>query len=447
MAMAAKRSLNARNLEALGAAALAQLLIELSSGNALIQRRLRLALAASAGAEAAAQEVRKRLAAIARSGSGLDAGRRKLLLAELEAQQQTISGLIASADPALALELQLRLLELSEGVLERCETCFDELIELFQRGVTVLVNLATSASIGPELLVESVAELLQAAHYGQFDTLIPALAPRLGEAGLRQLEEALLDNGGLSHHSRWQLALGRGDLDAYLTLFSPERLRWPDTAAEVADQLLRGGRAEQALAVLEHAREATEYQAAEAWHAIRFAALEALGRHEQAQQERWQVFCDSLSVPLLRDYLSRLDDFADLELEQRAFAVAEAHAEPLAALEFLILWPSLARAARYVIDNWQQWDGDNFEIYVPAAERLSADHPLAATLLLRSMVIFALAMGRSNRYRYAVQHLRQCEQLEARIDAWQGFESHTSFVGRLRQEFGTKWSFWQQLER
>ena len=55
--------------------------------------------------------------------------------------------------------------------------------------------------------------------------------------------------------------------------------------------------------------------------------------------------------------------------------------------------------------------------------------------------------SRSKRYRYAAEHLRQCERLEARIDDWQGFESHASFVGRLREAFGQKWSFWQLLER
>jgi hypothetical protein len=72
---------------------------------------------------------------------------------------------------------------------------------------------------------------------------------------------------------------------------------------------------------------------------------------------------------------------------------------------------------------------------------------LAASLLLRTMVMFALAMGRSKRYRYAAEHLRQCERLEARIDDWQGFESHASFVGRMREAFAQKWSFWKLLER
>ena len=60
---------------------------------------------------------------------------------------------------------------------------------------------------------------------------------------------------------------------------------------------------------------------------------------------------------------------------------------------------------------------------------------------------FALTTGRSRRYRYAAEHLRQCELLDARIDDWQGFESHTSFVGRLRETHARNWGFWQLLER
>ncbi len=85
-----------------------------------------------------------------------------------------------------------------------------------------------------------------------------------------------------------------------------------------------------------------------------------------------------------------------------------------------------------MIEHCHDWDGDAYEIDEPAAERLSADHPVAASLLLRSMVVFALSMGGSKRYRYAAEHLRQCERLEARIDDWQSFESHASFLGRLR---------------
>jgi len=445
--MAVKHTLNVRNLEALGAATLAALLIEVSSGNAVIQRRLRLALAAAGGAEAAAQEVRKRLAAIRRSTTFIDSARRKALLADLEAQQQAITGPIAAADPDLAVELQLRLLELGEGVLDRCSDSTGAVVGLFQRGVDGLASLARAAVTNPEALVEHAADLLQENGYGQFDGLIPALAPVLEDAGLLRLQDALLERGGVDRFTMEQLAQGRGDLEGYLELFEPAQLAWPGTAAEVAGHLLQGGRAEEALAVLERAADASQLMQAEDWHATRIAVLDALGRSVEAQQHRWLVFSHTLSIPLLREYLQRLEDFADVEAEDRALVVAEQHPQPLAALQFLVFWPSLSRAARYVIEHLEAWDGDAYDIVEPAAERLSADHPLAATLLLRAMVVFALARGRAKRYRYAVEHLRQCERLEARIDDWQGLESHSSFAGRLREAFGQTWRFWQLVER
>lgn len=445
--MAPKRTLNARNLERLGATALAELLIEVSAGNAVIQRRLRLALAAAGGLADVAQEVRKRLATIARSGTFIDSSRRKALLQDLEAQQQAITGAIASADPSLAVELQVRLLELSEGVLDRSSDSTGAVIGLFQRGVYALASLSGSAGTSPASLVEHAAELLQENGYGQFDDLIPALAPVLGEAGLLQLEQALLERGGVDRCTMEQLAQGRGDLDGYLQLFEPSQLSRPETAAEVAAHLLKGGRPEQALAVLDRASKSAQIMHAQPWHTTRIAVLEALGRSDDAQQQRWQVFCTTLSIPLLRDYLMRLDDFTDAEAEQRALLVAEQHHLSLVALQFLVFWPALPRAARYVLEHWEAWDGDAYEILEPAAERLSAAHPLAATLLLRSMVVFALSMGRSKRYRYAADHLRQCERLDACIDDWQGVEPHSSFAGRLRETYGQKWSFWQLIER
>ena len=65
--MASKSTLNASNLEALGAERLAELLIEISTGNASAKRRLRMELAGSRSPAELAKEVRKRLTTIARS--------------------------------------------------------------------------------------------------------------------------------------------------------------------------------------------------------------------------------------------------------------------------------------------------------------------------------------------------------------------------------------------
>ena len=70
--MTSKNTLNAKNLEALGAERLAGLLIKISTGNAAAQRRLRLALAGAQSPNEVAKEVRKRLTTIARSRSFVD---------------------------------------------------------------------------------------------------------------------------------------------------------------------------------------------------------------------------------------------------------------------------------------------------------------------------------------------------------------------------------------
>ena len=59
--MASKTTLNAKNLEALGAERLAQLLIEVSTGNVAAKRRLRLALAGARSSRETAWEITKLL--------------------------------------------------------------------------------------------------------------------------------------------------------------------------------------------------------------------------------------------------------------------------------------------------------------------------------------------------------------------------------------------------
>ena len=446
--MAGKRSLNAKNLEALGAPALAQLLLDVSSGNAVIQRRLRLALAAAEGAAGAAQEVRKRLAATARATTFVDSRKRKALLSDLEAQLQAITGPIAEADPTQGFQLLVRFLELADGVIERSSDTTGTLIGVFLQGVESLAAVASAAALKPGALAEQIAELISGNGYGQFNELIPTMASALGEQGLTQLQQHFETIGGPdAGYALRQIAEARGDVDAYMAQFDARTLSRPAVAADVALHLLEAGRAQDGLAILDGAAANVSDWLATEWGDARIAVLEALGRHEDAQQQRWDLFCRSLSAPHLRDYLKRLDDFSDVEAEERAIEVAEQHPQPLLALAFLMHWPALPRAARYVLSHPNRWDGEAFDVLAPAADRLSSQHPLAAIVLLRSMVVFALWNGRSKRYRYAAEHLQTCERLAAEIDDWQGLDSQASFMGRLREAYGRSRSFWQLVER
>ncbi|MBM1175467.1 DUF6880 family protein [Microvirga arabica] len=139
--MASRKTLNAKNLEALGSERLAALLIEISRGNAAAQRRLRLELAGAASPADMAQEIRKRLTTIARSRSFVDWHQRKALVTDLETQRQAISQ-VAKVDAAEALDLLWRFMVLANSIFNRCDNSSGSVIAVFQAACRDLGDIA-----------------------------------------------------------------------------------------------------------------------------------------------------------------------------------------------------------------------------------------------------------------------------------------------------------------
>jgi hypothetical protein len=185
--MAGRSSLNAKNLEGLGAARLAALLLEVTEGNAAARRTLRLALAENSGPAELAQEVRKRLATVERSSRWLEPRDLAALLTDLERQRQVIVGAIAEQAPPQALELLWRFLELATSLLDRCDDSDDVVLRFFHRLSADLGVLAGRVGQPAAALADQVAEALLGSHMGQYDHLIGHLAPALGAEGLRRL--------------------------------------------------------------------------------------------------------------------------------------------------------------------------------------------------------------------------------------------------------------------
>src|SRR6516164_11033986 len=182
--MAAKTAINAKNLEALGAERLAELLIEISAGNTAVKRRLRMELAGARSPAELAKEVRKRLTIIARSRSFVDWQGARSLANDLDTQRRAIIETVAKADPAEALDLLWRFVALAPLVLERCDDSGGTLIGLFRGACGDMGDVAPKARVDPTSLADQAFAALIANGYGQFDELIRVLAPALGEAGL-----------------------------------------------------------------------------------------------------------------------------------------------------------------------------------------------------------------------------------------------------------------------
>jgi thioesterase domain-containing protein len=223
----------------------------------------------------------------------------------------------------------------------------------------------------------------------------------------------------------------------------------PAIAAEVAQRLTSAGRAEEALTLLQGADPGLVKRraGAEDWCDARLAALEALNRQDEAQQQRWEYALMELSPRHLRDFLKHLPAFEDAAAEERALDLVTEHDDLQEALWFLLHWPEPRRAARLVLATPKPLNGDLYALLVPLAELLEKNHPLAASRCLRAMVDFSLLKARSKRYSHAARHLHTCHLLARGIKDWGDLEHHSTYVARLRRDHGRKHGFWRLVPK
>jgi len=478
--MASTKTLNAKNLEALGAERLASLLIEVATGDAAIKRRLRLALAGEASPADAAREVGKRLATIARARSFIEWHKVKPLATDLEAQHRAILELVAPRDPRAALDLLWRFAACGQSVFARSDDGSGRLGEIFRGAAEDIGAIAIAARADPLALAEQAFEAVRDDAYGVYDRLVPALAPALGTAGLDRLRDLARawqaepvvippdkerevigwGSGGVlyadqieaSHrtHASAQLlkdvADACGDVDAWIAQYDAQARRVPAIAARIAERLLAAGRAGEAWAAIEASEAGRGGWIPPEWEQARLAVLEALGRHDDAQAFRRERFETGLDPAHLRAWLGRLPDFEDFDAEQRALAHARAFPDVHRALAFLTGWPALDRAAALVVERAAAIDGNLYELLTPAAEALEPGYPLAATILRRAMIDFTLRKVRSSRYRHAARHLADCGGMARRIADYGPLPDHDRYLASLRADHGRKAGFWRVID-
>lgn len=249
------KTLNAKNLEVLGAARLAELLIEISSGDAVAERRLRLELAGQEGAAAVAREVRKRLATIARSRSLVDWHSLPSLGDDLEMHRRAIMEQVAQRDPAEALDLMWRFLKLARPVYERRDDGGGTVRAIFSHAVRDLGEIAKTAKPEPTALADDVFQALLINKYGQYDSLIHALSPTLGRQGLERLKQRIRSeqsgDSTVRRRALMDIADAQGDVDAYIAQYDEAERQRPKVAAGIARRLLAANRVGEACRTLE----------------------------------------------------------------------------------------------------------------------------------------------------------------------------------------------------
>lgn len=317
-----KKTLNQTNLETLGVEQLAALLMEVSAGSADIKRRLRLELSHNLGASELAHDVRKRLVSLRKSISYVSWRKRKALIKDLDTQVTMIAMKIAPDDPTTAFDLLWQFIEIAPSIYERVDDSRGEVGDVFRAAIDHFDEIAPRATLDPAGLADRVWVAIQDNGYGEWDGIIPLLAPTLGASGLARLTQNveryaeaslapeadaheaiqfLRELRGTDNHAaqskaryvKWclqEIAQASGDAVAYFAQYSEEDLRRKDVSAEVATLLLADGKNQDALDLLLNAEQDGGDFGHEVWDIAYIACLTAMGRIHNAQAYRWDRF-------------------------------------------------------------------------------------------------------------------------------------------------------------
>jgi hypothetical protein len=372
-----------------------------------------------------------------------------------------------------------RFIDLAESVQERCDDSSGVVDEVFHMACGDLGSLAQAVKPDPIELANRLFAAISENHYGQYNGLIEVLAPALGNKGLDILKAQFVELSATpvekpsqdkrrvigwgttgpmyedeiearSRKTTVRLALreiadAQGDVDAFIAQYDEPARKRPRIAAEIARRLLAANRAKDALKAIEAAEHGRYGWSDLDLEDARIDTLDALARGDEAQAARWSCFEHALSGEHLRAYLKKLPDFEDMEAEERALELVERSEDVIQALAFLVSWPALDRAARFIALRAAQLDGDHYEVLSPAADALAGKYPLAATLVLRAMIDFTLANTRSSRYRHAARHFMECASLASSIPEQDTFETHGAYASRLKAKHGRKSAFWSLI--
>ena len=476
----AGKSLNKKNLEALGAETLAELLLDAVKGDAARQRQIRMALSGEQGPKEAAADIRKRVAQIRRARSWISARAQRTLAKELNGLIDVILARVASEDVGLGFDLLWSLLYLAPDIHARTDDSNGTIGQVMDAAMDAIQTLAPRLDRDPELLADQVFEALQDNGYGEFDGVIPALSEALGDPGLTALKaravaamdapvtpddteyfgvlvsaERRLEMAQDRHYRTLRMILSdiadaQGDVDAWLSQYSAQQLTYHTIAPNAARRLLEADRAEDALRIMEGCIASEDgkdrvFDTPEV-DSAHFACLEALSKETDLRRAMWTRFETRLCPETLRRYLSRLPDFEDEEALLDARTHVRNHPDLLQGLIFCLSWPDPALAADLVLSRREELDGNTYEILTPTSELLEAEHPLAATLVWRSMITFALQNNRAKRYRHAARHLAACAQADMAITDYGDFQSHEAFVDDLRRKHPRKHAFWEKVD-
>ena len=133
-----------------------------------------------------------RLATIGRSRAILDWPKGRDLVDDLQVLRKAIVRRIAAEDAIEALDLMWQYMGIANSTLDRCEDNAGSVVDVF-RAAADLGDIACAARPDPHKLADRAFEALTQNAHGQYDGLIGALTPPMGQQGLERLKQRMIE--------------------------------------------------------------------------------------------------------------------------------------------------------------------------------------------------------------------------------------------------------------
>lgn len=448
--------LSVESVEALGARCLADLLLRHAGRDAPLREDLRMALLATGPAERVAGALADAIHALEidrRTYDGTESGG---LAATLDRLRASIAADLLPLAPRAAADMFDRFLRLDRGVLERADDSDGLIADVFRHALADHGRAWLALpERDPRRLAELVFELFAENDYSVRDDVVPAFRDALGPIGLDALEGlirhrlgALTDDPGSWREAELiraltEIADARGDLDGFIAL---HELAGTEASAvkDICERLMAAGRLEEALDRARRA-EVPEWRRGDV-ERLRIGILDRLGRTEDAQALRRDLFARTLSPTILDDYMAALPATERPAALGDAVALTRRHSDVHGALD-LLTRHDLDAAAALVHERAHDVNAQLYRVLRPAAERLAERHPLAAVLLYRRLAESVLDQAESLAYGYAVKDLEAAERLSGAVADWSGHPPADAYRRQIVAKHRQKRAFWDRMRQ
>lgn len=446
----------ANAIKTLGAERLAVLLARHAGGDAALRAELRMALLAAGPAERLADALADALHGIEADRRYHDCTQSGGLAASLDRLRVSIVTDLLPRAPRLAVDLLEHFLRLDRGVFERADDSDGLIADVFRHALADYGRAWLSLpDRDPRRLAETAFDLFAENDYSVRDDVVPVFRDALGPVGLDALEGmirhrlgALSDDPGSWREAELiralsEIADARGDLDGFIAL---HELAGTEASAvkDICERLMAAGRLEEALERAQRA-EVPEWRRGDV-DRLRTDILARLGRIDQAQALRRDLFARTLSPTILDDYLGVLPAADRPEALSDAITLARSHADAHGALELLVRL-DIDAAAALVRERVQDVNAQLYRVLRPAAERLAPRHPLAAVLLFRRLADCVLDQGQPPAYGYAVKDLAAADRLAAAVTDWAGHPPADAYRRHIVARHRQKRAFWERMRQ